>query len=343
MLNLTCKILLAAGLVLAGGCGDETRSTGADDTGTRGPIDATEDTSGANEGHDAASDDGMDAAATGDGATQPEVATPADATPQPDTLPDHDTAAPEADTAMEPDTAVELDTAVEPDTAIEPDTAVEPDTEAGCRSCSDAHRPVILVHGINGSSAEFATMIDRLETAGWPADRIYPFDAVDAAWGCNVDNAEAIAALADQALTEHPCESRVDVVAHSMGTLSTRYFIKNLGGTDVVNTYVTLGGMHHGLASPCWAPEFLGICVWTELCESGKFVAQLNEAPATPGDLFWVSIYGTADATVPNASSELDGAENIVIEGVEHAGENGLLEREDVWSEIVRVLGYACW
>ena len=151
-------------------------------------------------------------------------------------------------------------------------------------SCS-AKRPVVFVHGVNGSSANFETMKQRLLADGWPANYIYPFDAADPSWGCNVDNAKAISDLVHYAM-ETTCQPRVDVVAHSMGTLSSRQFIKNLGGTELVNTYVTLGGMHHGLSSPCWAPDFLSVCIWQELCESGDFIKQLNANPSTPGSLY---------------------------------------------------------
>jgi len=210
--------------------------------------------------------------------------------------------------------------------------------EPAPRPCS-AVRPVVMVHGINGSSANFDVMAGRLLAAGWPEDFIYRFDAADPAWGCNIDNAAAIDALVAQAMTE-TCEPRIDLVAHSMGTLSSRYFVKNLGGTELVNSYTTLGGMHHGVLSACFAPDFLGVCVWQEICEWGDFVGQLNEPPATPGDLSWVSIYGTADETISNDSSHLDGAENIVMEGVGHVE---LLEDEATWQELLQVLNRPCW
>ncbi len=230
------------------------------------------------------------------------------------------------------------DAATSQDEGGEADPCVEGSDACECRPCLE-RRPVILVHGINGSSDNYATMIGRLVADGWPEDWIFPFDARDPSWGCNVDNAADIATLVEQAMAA-TCTSRVDLVAHSMGTLSSRYFVKNLGGTEVVNTYVTLGGMHHGLSSSCWAPDFLGVCVWKEICKTGAFVAQLNAPPATPGELHWVSIYGTADESIPNDSSHLDGAENVVMEGVDHVG---LLEDEATYAELKRVLGYPCW
>jgi triacylglycerol lipase len=203
-------------------------------------------------------------------------------------------------------------------------------------------RPVVFVHGINGGPANFDTMAGRMADSGWPVEYLFFFEAEDPSWGCNVDNAEMIRQLVESVQAQ-TCQPRVDIVAHSMGTISSRYYIKNLGGVDEVNTYVTLGGQHHGLVEPCWAPDFLNVCVWQELCETGDFIAQLNEDPATPGDLHWVSMYGTADTTVPNESSFLEGAENIEFEGVEHDGPNGLVEVEEVFLEVLRVLQYPCW
>jgi len=238
--------------------------------------------------------------------------------------------------ASEDDADAEVE--IEPDADGDADEAIEAETDfAG--SCSEL-RPVVFVHGVNGGSANYATMIGRLIADGWPEDFLFAFDAADPAWGCNVDNAEAIHLLVEHVMAVTG-EGRIDLVAHSMGTLSSRYYVKNLGGQDRVNTYVTLGGMHHGLTSPCWSP--VRPCIWEELCATGAFIAQLNADPATPGELNWVSIYGTADSTVPNSSSQLDGAENIALEGVEHDGANGLLERIEAYDEVKRVLEYPCW
>ncbi len=202
--------------------------------------------------------------------------------------------------------------------------------------------PVLFVHGVNGGSDNYAVMLPRLVEDGWPEDRLYALDFADPSWGCSVDNAATIAEQVELIRTTTGSD-RVSIVAHSMGTLSSRYYVKNLGGHEVVNTYVTLGGMHHGLDSSC-SPDFpFKPCIWDEICSEGEFVAQLNADPATPGELAWVSIYGTADETVPNSSSRLDGAENIEIEGVSHAGEGGLQEDERTYDEVKRVLRYPAW
>ena len=72
-------------------------------------------------------------------------------------------------------------------------------------------------------------------------------------------------------------------------------------------------------------------------------VAQLNEDPATPGELFWVSIAGAEDEDTPDWSSYLEGAENITVPGVTHDGPTGLPEHPDAYAEVVRVLRYPDW
>ena len=199
---------------------------------------------------------------------------------------------------------------------------------------------MVLVHGVNGSSANYKVLVQRLTQDGWPKDYLHAVDYADPKWGCNIDNAKTLLARVKSVLASTG-QPRVDLVAHSMGTLSSRYFMKNMGGHLFVNTYVTLGGMHHGLTSPCMSP--LDVCVWKELCSTGPFMTQLNKAPATPGKGRWVSIYGTADKTVPNSSSKLTGAENIQLQGVEHAGAKGLLEHMEAYKHVKRVLQYPPW
>ncbi len=178
-------------------------------------------------------------------------------------------------------------------------------------------------------------MMTRLVADGWPRERLFAVDFADPSWGCNADNAETLRVRVAEILAATGAE-RVLVVAHSMGTLSSRFYLKNLGGRDVVRTYLTLGGMHHGLSSPCLNP--LPVCVWQELCENGSYVQALNEAPATPGPTRWVSIYSRSDEEVPPESAHLDGAENIEFDGVAHSGPTGLLEDSGVYAQVRRVL-----
>ncbi len=201
--------------------------------------------------------------------------------------------------------------------------------------------PILFVHGINGSAADWNVMIDHLIADGWPPERMMARTFSDPKWGCNTDNAEMVLTWANELMaTTH--STRIDLVVHSMGTLSSRRYLKALGGSAVVNTFVSLGGMNHGISSPCLGATSspVAVCVWKELCQSMPYIAQLNAPPSTPGPAVWVTIAGAADTTVPNASTNLAGAENIVIPGVTHSGTTGLQQSALVYEHVVRVLRY---
>lgn len=192
---------------------------------------------------------------------------------------------------------------------------------------------VVFVHGIKGSAADWAVMVERFKADGWPEDRLIANSFTDPEWGCNTLNAAQLASWVDELKSRGA--TRIAIVAHSMGGLSSRYFIKNFAN-DEVAVFTTLGTMHHGLRSPCFSP--VPVCVWKELCSSGAFIRELNEAPATPGPARWTSIFSDADETVPSSSSELEGATNVLVPGLAHAGPNGLQDSEAVYQVVSSTL-----
>ena len=187
---------------------------------------------------------------------------------------------------------------------------------------------MLFVHGITGEAANWDVVIDDLVAHGWDPDLLFAETFDDPEWGCNIENAATIERWVD-AIRRTTGADQVQLVAHSMGTLSSRYYLKNLADAGVVHNYVTLGGMHQGLQSSC-SPDFpFKPCIWTEICTTGPFVTELGAAPTTPNATHYVSIYGTGDETVPNWSSQLDGAYHIELQGLEHFGPNGVLEHPE--------------
>jgi triacylglycerol lipase len=226
-----------------------------------------------------------------------------------------------------------------PDASVPPDAAVV-DSGTGVPDAgmmTTLPDPILFVHGINGAAENWTTMVERFVADGWPRERLMARTFPDPSWGCNVDNAALLQTWANELMTTTGT-TRIDVVAHSMGTLSSRHFVKILMNLGVVNTYVTIGGMNHGLWQPCLSP--LDVCVWKELCSTGPFITALNAAPTTPPPTTWVSIYSDADTKVPATSSELEGAENIMMTGLMHDGPDGLQESPLVYAEVKRVVLY---
>jgi hypothetical protein len=89
-------------------------------------------------------------------------------------------------------------------------------------------RPIVFVHGINGSHADFDVMVGRFVDAGWPRDWLVALDYPDPAWGCNADNGAFLDQTVER-LRRDTGARTVDVIAHSMGALSSRYYLQRLG------------------------------------------------------------------------------------------------------------------
>ena len=101
---------------------------------------------------------------------------------------------------------------------------------------------MLLVHGFNGSGASWHTMKDRLRGAGYPRlGRRHDYDSGIS----NVDVARR-SAPKSTAATGRTGASKVDVIAHSMGTISARYYVEHLGGAAKVDAFVSLAGVNQG-------------------------------------------------------------------------------------------------
>jgi len=193
--------------------------------------------------------------------------------------------------------------------------------------------PVLFVHGWMGSSNDWIWMIDKFLSDGWPREMLYAFtfshpDTFSS--GANARNAGEIAAWVDQILAETRAE-KVDLVSHSMGGLSTRYYVKFLGGIDKVDDYVCLASPQHGTT---WVSS--GECV-----PDSAFLENLNDGDETPGgvlpdtegwrddpvgqggyngahvpgNITWTTIRSNKDPNIlPPESAMLDGAVNLECE-----------------------------
>lgn len=193
----------------------------------------------------------------------------------------------------------------------------------------DCTNPVVLVHGFTGSPDDMETLKTRFEQQGRPTF------SIDLPSENNITNARAIEQLVAKVRSQTG-GSQVDLVSHSMGGLSARYYMKTLGGGVNVAQYVSLGTPHYGVFLACLLPLDFG----GQMCPASGFLYDLNAGDDTPGAQLYTTIYSTTDGTVPTSSSRLDGGACFVeVSGVSHAG---LLTDNNVFGKALMVIDGFC-
>ncbi|MGX9297192.1 esterase/lipase family protein [Tsukamurella paurometabola] len=104
-------------------------------------------------------------------------------------------------------------------------------------------------------------------------------------------------AAVDQAKQAAP-KRRVSIVSHSSGAISSRYYVKVLGGSRDVARSVVLGGVEYGSPTGCVLPAPAN-----GACNGSAILNQLNAGLDTPGPTEFYSIRSTRDPL----SGNLDG------------------------------------
>ena len=175
---------------------------------------------------------------------------------------------------------------------------------ASSRSTARERNPVVFVHGWSSSADVWSTMTERFREDGWPEAYlvVWSYDTSRS----NVETAEHLADRVD-AVLDATGASRVDIVAHSMGALSARYYVRHLGGDARVDGWVSLGSPNHGTvtAYTCFSPS----C--REMRPGSSFLSALNEGDETPGLVRYATWRSPCDlVVVPQDSPVLDGATN---------------------------------
>jgi len=189
--------------------------------------------------------------------------------------------------------------------------------------------PVVLVHGFTGSPDSMATLQSRFQAAGRQAF------SIDLPSENNVTNAQALATFITNVKTQTGA-TQVDLVGHSMGGLSTRYYIKRLSGASNVAQYVSLGTPQYGVYSACLLPTSLG----GQMCPWSSFLRDLNSGDDTVGSLLYTTIYSTGDELVPNSSSRLDGGACFKqVTGLSHSG---LTQDATVFTHVLAAVDGTC-
>jgi triacylglycerol esterase/lipase EstA (alpha/beta hydrolase family) len=180
------------------------------------------------------------------------------------------------------------------------------------------HNPVVFVHGLSSSSSSWDDWIADFKADGYSSSELFAW-SYD--WSqSNVTTAQQLATEVKSVLAQTGA-SKVDLVVHSMGALSARYYLKNLGGTSYVDDFVSSAGVNHGTTVASWCKWLYTSCA--EMYTGSSFLTSLNSGDETPGSVSYASYWSNCDdALTPDTTAILSGATNVEVGCISHTDMN---------------------
>ena len=195
-------------------------------------------------------------------------------------------------------------------------------------------RPLLLVHGVGVNDGVWFALRRKLSRRGLgPVYTINygpPLAGIEHFAGQLAARIEAICAATGA--------ERVALIAHSMGGLVARAYLRRFG-TARVEQLITIGTPHHG---SMLAYTFPGCCL-AQMHPGNPWLVELNREESGRAPVPITSIWSRHDSMVaPQGSSVLRNAENIALVGIAHnalLGEKAVVEL--VATEVVKPRGEA--
>lgn len=177
------------------------------------------------------------------------------------------------------------------------------------------HNPVVFIHGYNADPGVWGGLREDMRAAGYADSELFSW-GYDTHQSVNEVVAGQLGAYVDQ-VRRQTGAAKVDIVAHSLGSLVGRWYVKFGGGTATVDHWVSLAGPNHG-TSTAWA-----CALWDQACRDmtpGSYVVKnLNAGDETPGAVKYATFWSNCDEVVnPDDSVPLTGAANTQVGCLKH-------------------------
>ena len=182
----------------------------------------------------------------------------------------------------------------------------------GVAAPASANDPVLFVHGWNSNSTTWTTMVNRFAADGWTSAELnnWSYNTSQS----NATTASQIATKVDQ-IRAATGAAKVDIISHSMGGLSSRYYLKNLGGDQKVDDWVSLGGPNHGTDTA----NFCFSTACSEMRIGSSFLKALNSGDESPGLVTYRTWWSACDTVInPDSSVSVVGATNTQTACLSH-------------------------
>jgi triacylglycerol lipase len=174
------------------------------------------------------------------------------------------------------------------------------------------HDPILFVHGWNASSSTWSTMVSRFKADGWTSAELVN-------WSYNYRQSNATTAQQIQqkvdSILAATGATKVDIITHSMGPLSARYYVRYIEDGKV-DALVSLGGANHGTNTASFCFDIS--CV--EMRPGSTFLTNLNSVDETWGVPRYATWWSPCDGVInPQTSALLDGATNTQTACISHS------------------------
>jgi len=174
--------------------------------------------------------------------------------------------------------------------------------------------PILLVHGFNGSPANWKLMRQRLRADGY-RDRDIDAISYDSTQS-NVVTAGQIATAVDDLLARTGAK-RVDIISHSMGAIPSRYYVQQLGGDAHVDAWVSLAGANQGTY---WAYGCSLLASCQDMLPGSAMLTTLTASVPLDGAVRFATWWSPCDPIImPTDAATLTGARNTETSCLGHS------------------------
>lgn len=151
---------------------------------------------------------------------------------------------------------------------------------------------VLIIPGQYFGATPYGPMAENLSSRGF-SSRVLDLT------GFNMrSDAKAIARAVDAERKAHP-GAKIALVGHSVGGMSARWYLKELGGAPKVATYVSIGSPQYGSSAACTQN------VGREICPGDPFLGAINKGDDSPGPTSYFSVRSAREY----ATGDLDGGQ----------------------------------
>jgi triacylglycerol lipase len=197
-------------------------------------------------------------------------------------------------------------------------------------------RPVLLVHGMAHNHSAFISLRKRMAASHW--HNVFTINYATR-HGSLTGMVDELSQLIEEILIKTQ-STQIDVVAHSLGGIVSRYYMCLGEGRGKIKNLVTLGSPHQGTGASRLLTGLPFGALKSDL-RNGSYLMKLLGQTALPRGSTITSIYSEFDWTVwPQANCEVEGSPSNSFKNVKvsDCGHIGLLYSPQVADIVMRTL-----